>query len=195
MAALGAMMVGGNPAGKRQERDFYPTPQNVVWSLLSAERFDGPIWEPACGNGQLAMELEKGTGCRVWGTDIVPQGFGKTADFLKVKPQAGRLNANIVTNPPFNLALEFIEHGMAFRPLKMALLLKSTYFHASTRLPLFEKYPPDMIYPLTWRPDFLNLGRPTLEVSWFVWSRGFDGLTGYRPLPRFDTLEAALRAL
>lgn len=193
MAALGAMMVGGNPAGKRQDRDFYPTPVDVVWSLLSVEKFEGSIWEPACGNGQLALELEKGTGCSVFGTDIVPQGYGKKANFLELRPRP--LNANIVTNPPFNLAKQFFEQGMAFRPHKMALLLKSTYFHASTRLPLFEKYRPAMVYPLTWRPDFLGLGRPTLEVAWYVWYRGHNAYPEYRPLPRYNSLEAALRAL
>ena len=36
---------------KRPENDFYSTDPREVEKLLEKERFEGTIWEPACGNG------------------------------------------------------------------------------------------------------------------------------------------------
>jgi len=34
----------------REKHDFYPTPPEATNALLDRETFDGPIWEPACGD-------------------------------------------------------------------------------------------------------------------------------------------------
>jgi hypothetical protein len=41
-------------AENRQRDDFYPTPPEGTRALLSVERFEGPIWEPACGDGAIS---------------------------------------------------------------------------------------------------------------------------------------------
>lgn len=187
---LGAMMAGGNPAsGERQKDDFYPTPSEVTRALLAVESFTGPIWEPACGDDTMADDLRTG-GYRVVSTDLNPRGHGVKLDFLTVRP---RKVANIVTNPPFDLSVEFIEQGMAMNPDKMAFILKATYWHALTRQSLYQKYKPARIYPLTWRPDFLGLGRPTMEVQWCVWERGSIGEPAYIPLLKAEADRAKPR--
>jgi hypothetical protein len=176
---LGSAMAGGNPAsGASQPRGFYPTPADVTKALLSVEKFEGGIWEPACGNGAIS-KLLIAAGYKVVSTDIHPLGYGSPADFLKVEP---RQVANIVTNPPFDLARKFIEHAMLFKPKKLALMLKATYWHAKNRHALFERYQPARVYPLLWRPDFMELGRPTMEVQWCVWDSAHSGGTIYQPL-------------
>jgi hypothetical protein len=169
--SLGTAMAGGNPILGREDRDFYPTPAEVTRALLAVESFAGAIWEPACGDDAIVREFEA-CGHRVVATDICPLGKGKKLDFFAVPP---RKVANIVTNPPFDLAEKFIRHGLAMQPDKLCLMLKASYWHAVTRQPLYAECKPARIYPLTWRPDFMQLGRPTMEVMWCVWDATHDG--------------------
>jgi len=180
---LGSAMAGGNPADGRQERDFYPSPPEITRAIIAAETFPGPIFEPACGDGAIAKEFEA-AGYKVIASDIHPLGYGVKRDFFTVTRSLADTNISIVTNPPFDLAARFIEHGLFLRPKKLALVLKATYFHAASRRRLFEETNPAAIYPLTWRPDFLGKGRPTMDVIWVVWRRGHTGGTLYQPLKR-----------
>ena len=173
---IGAAMAGGKrgsgAARKRQHADWYPTPANVTQALLDRVQFEGAISEPCCGDGALALVMED-WGYEVIGTDLHDRGYGvghgRAFDILKMKELPA---PNIVTNPPFNIAGEIIEHLMAMKPKKMALLLKASFWHAKTRQRLFEAHPPSKIIALTWRPDFLHLKRPTMEVMWCVWEEG-----------------------
>lgn len=180
-AGLGGAMAGGN--GTRRESDFYPTPADVTEALLSVERFEGEIWEPACGDGAIVDVLES-HGHSVLGTDIRvtknKPGF-READFFRTIPH---YFPNIITNPPFSIAADFINHALKFRTQKMAFLLKATFWHAKARHALFLKRPPARLYPLLWRPDFLDRGGSTMEIMWCVWECGFVGRTQYIPLQR-----------
>lgn len=84
--------------------DFYPTPHWAVKALLEKESFAGPVWEPACGKGDIVHVLQN-HGLDVWATDIEERGFeDQVCDFLKSDFRC----ANIITNPPFNLANRFV---------------------------------------------------------------------------------------
>lgn len=176
-------MSGGNPAEARQEDDFYPTPPEPTIALLRRYNFGKRvIHECAAGDLAMASVIEQ-FGYAVVASDLVlrtaEQGVIQQ-DFLTLEKPLAPV---VITNPPFNLAAKFIEHGMGELQLDgLALLLKSTFFHASTRLPLFERFKPKVVAPLTWRPDFLGKGRPTMDVSWFIWMRGNENYPVYRPL-------------
>lgn len=203
---IGAAMAGGKRGTgedkPRQEGDWYPTPAPVTQVLMDRINFHGDISEPCCGDGSMAKVIEH-YGHTVVGTDLEDRGYGighgKKFDILQMKEL---LAPNIVTNPPFNIAAQIIDHLMGLRPEKMALLLKASFWHAKTRRPLFEKYPPSKIIALTWRPDFLDRKRPTMEVIWCVWERGANGMTTYElaskpekeiwiPKPEFNFSQAA----
>jgi len=83
---------------KRAAFEFYPTPPEAVRALLSVERFDGSIWEPACGDGAISKVLVE-AGYQVVSTDLIGRGYGQGGlNFLKsTKPLA----KNIITNPPY----------------------------------------------------------------------------------------------
>lgn len=171
---IGAAMAGGKRGGgeqrPRQKDDWYPTPDDVTCALFDRVMFDGDIYEPCCGDGSLARVAETRYGYNVVGTDLCDRGYGighgQAYDALKLD----RLLApNVVTNPPFNIAAEIIEHMWSLKPSKMAMLVKSTFWHAENRRRLFQKIPPSRIIALTWRPDFLGYKRPTMEVIWCVW--------------------------
>jgi len=180
---IGAAMAGGKRGTgaerPRQEGDWYPTPDEVTEVVLPFLDRKGDVWEPCCGDGALARVLER-HGHRVIGTDLHDRGYGighgPEHDLLK----AQRLLApNVVTNPPFNLAAPIIRHLLSLRPDTLALLLKASFWHAKSRAALFDENPPARIVALTWRPDFLNLKRPTMEVMWCIWKRGHTGATEY----------------
>jgi len=177
MSGVGAMMAGGNPDKKRgrQEDDFYPTPKEVTRALMRVipPRPNEKWWEPCCGDGSMANTLTS-FGASVLATDINPRDFGDRQDFFDVLSLPDGVTS-IITNPPFDIAEKFIRH--AWETLKveqMALVLKATYWHAASRQALFRDCTPCVIMPLTWRPDFLGLGRPTMEVMWCLWDRKSD---------------------
>ena len=168
---LGTAMAGAG--NNRVKDDFYPTPAEVTEALLNvwnpAMTYHTPlIWEPACGDGAIARVLEA-RGYHVFKSDIIERDgypLHRVQNFLSTGHVIGDC---LITNPPFTLAEQFIIHAHNIGVKRMALLLKATYFHAARRSNLFEAWRPAYIYALTWRPDFLNKGAPTMECSWFVW--------------------------
>lgn len=174
---IGARIIGGNTAFKRNASDFYPTPPETTQALLNFLQLPHGtfIWEPACGEGHMVRVMEQ-NGMDVIGTDIQ-----SGTDFLTADIPSGV--EWIITNPPFSLAEQFIlrctEHNKPF-----ALLLKSQYWHAAKRVNLFLQNPPEYVLPLTWRPDFMfkaRGGAPLMEVIWCVWEHAVSK-TIYFPL-------------
>ena len=182
---LGSSMAGGNPTIARRAGDFYPSPPEITQALLQVETFTGRIWEPCAGDGAMLKVLKRAGYTDVIASDFNPraEGIAKRSVFDVKTPVAH----NVVTNPPFQLddgrdAADIIEHLLSLRPRKLALVLKSSFWHAKGRAGLFERTMPAAIYPLLWRPDFLGLGRPTMEVMWTVWRFGNREYPIYRPL-------------
>lgn len=58
---IGSKINGGNTAYKRSDKDFYPTPPEVTKALIDFLSLPKGtvIWEPACGEGNMAKEFEK----------------------------------------------------------------------------------------------------------------------------------------
>lgn len=183
---------GSGSTWGRKDSDFYPTPPDVTVALLEFLKFSTPrrIWEPACGAGDMAWVLEQ-AGHDVVATDLNDTGYGESGkDFLDpdfdlaLPDVAFRVDA-IITNPPFAKAFEFAQTAVCRAPL-VALLFKSSYWHASTRLPFFRAHPPSCVLPLTWRPSFLEEERgksPFMDVLWTVWAPN-TLQTRYVPLAR-----------
>jgi hypothetical protein len=184
-------ILANRSAKDRNATDFYPTPPDVTVALLDFLEKKGvikrgqSILEPACGTGEMVRAMEA-RGYDVYYSDIKPAGpMADTLprDFLK---QVSTHCTWIITNPPFSSAEAFIRHAMDMgRPC--AFLLKSQFWHAKRRLPLFRRYTPSYILPLTWRPDFLNgskSGSPTMEVAWSVWVPWVLPTAQYIPLER-----------
>lgn len=179
---LGSAMAGGNPSAGRQDEDFYPTPDEVTEALCRAVKFNGSIHECCCGDGAMARVLQRHA-YAVVGTDLINRGFGIRRSIFDIKEPMAE---NIVTNPPFDIAEDIIRHCFThLKPRRMAMVLKSTYWHAKSRSVLFKEYRPAAVMPLLWRPDFLGKGRPTMEVMWCLWDtqRSFKG-TLYQPLQK-----------
>jgi len=145
----------------------------------------GPVWEP-CGRGGAICGVLAEAGFGVVATDLVadPAHGVRQQDLLLVRRA---LSPVVVTNPPFALAEAMIRHLLSDLGIRYcALVLKATFWHASTRTPLFRQLRPQRVYALNWRPDFLDGGAPTMEVVWCVWDRSCKGLG-----TQYDVLEPA----
>lgn len=163
--------------GKKENRralDFYPTPDNVTVALLEFLRLPkSTVWEPACGDYQMANVIKQ------YGHDVIATDIIHGNDFFKTTVEADA----IITNPPFSISEPFIRKAVEEVNV-VAMLLKSQYWHAAKRASLFTEWPPAWILPLTWRPDFMNGergGAPTMDVLWTVWIKGCSRCL-YRPL-------------
>ena len=192
----GANIAGGNPARGRVARDFYTTNPATVRKLIERHYYGnlhGMVFlEPCVATGNIA-EVLKEYGAEVDSIDIVDYGYPSTevADFLTWKP--GREYDGVITNPPFMLASEFLEHCLeCVKPgAEVALFLKIQFLEGRKRKGLFEKYPPKYVYVLsertpTWpenQPTDPATNKPwatTMCNAWYVWQKGFTGETRIR---------------
>lgn len=178
-----SVLIGGKSDDHdRHELDFYPTPPECTHALLQFLKLDRlmTVWEPACGDGAMSNVLMKYFDF-VYSSDIrVDAGYGAgDADFLISDRKADC----VITNPPFDISHEFIEHCHNLKLHAYAMLLKSQYWHSKSRLALFNKTKPSWVLPMTWRPNFApNRGKsPTMDMLWTVWIDG-DHTTKYHPL-------------
>jgi hypothetical protein len=194
---MNAPLKSGLPLATRQSRpqripfDFYPTPPAAVRALLSVEDFDGDIWEPACGNGQIARTLIE-AGYHVVATDLVDHGYGVSGqDFLASREPLAK---HIVTNPPygFGLADQFVRKHVLKTGGTVAMLLNVSSLCHRARTPCWRKTPPAVIYAIDsvvcW-PEHLYGPAPAgftkQRYCWAVWKPGHTGC------PRFWWLSAA----
>ena len=113
-----------NNRGQRKRSDFYETPYSITEHLFKNENFNTnlSICEPACGNGAIVKVLQK-----FWNGNITS--YDADIDFLSETRQYDY----IVTNPPFSLAMEFIEKAKRVAVNKFALLLPLSYLHGKQR--------------------------------------------------------------
>jgi hypothetical protein len=177
------LMLGVNPKTKREDNDFYATNPNALKIFLSQFRdeLNINVWECACGQGHLSKELIK-QGYNVYSTDLINRGYGEQGNFLTYSQ---KWKGDILTNPPFKLAENFIEK--AFDLLeegnKLILFLKIQFLEGQKRKNLFEKYPIKYVYVHSSRQqcsmnaDFINLKATTQFYAWYVWEKGFKGDT------------------
>ena len=177
-----ARAVDGSDRPDRFENSYF-TPPEHVFQLLDRERFDGPVWEPACGDGAISGVLAS-LGHEVVSTDIHDYGYPaqlRRLDFLKESPDFGF--HHIVTNPPYlgNVIRPWVRRCCQYRPRKVALLLQVDCLVNFTDRSVTG---PDM--RLSWMIVLPRRGAkftrvdgakfmPRWPVCWFVLERGFRG--------------------
>lgn len=182
----GGKLAGGNPKNNRVENDYYATDPLAVEMLMNVYQFnEGSFLEPCIGNGNISEVVnDRFPNSKIIGVDIVDRGYPNTIihDFLTYETDAKF--DNIITNPPYSLAKEFIEKGMGLLNIngKMAMFLKIQFLEGAKRTEMFKKYPPKYIYVFTKRMPTWNKGQPTdpngkrwattMCHAWFVWEKG-----------------------
>jgi len=184
-----AFRMGPQISPSRAAYEFYPTPPEATRALLCVETFDGPIWEPACGEGHISKVLET-QGHSVVSTDLATcWGYGDTGrDFLAEKKSLAR---HIVTNPPYGrgLADAFAKHALRLTGETggtVAMLMNITGLCHPLRHDFYVSAPPAVIYALDdctcW--PYGDPKRATTAIGkqrycWIVW-KPHDGPTTFR---------------
>lgn len=192
--------------------DDYPT---APWATRAL--FDvvpgieaGTAREPCANRGHMVRPLAERYS-RVFASDIFDYGAGfEVRDFL-FGPQPERVGWTIF-NPPFRLAVEFIEQAMRSSAYGVAALARLNFLEGGKRYTdLFKDRPPTYVLPFAERLPMLKgvLRHPNLKYwdpaakkgegawkkpstatayAWFVWTKGqraFDHDPWGRPDPRF----------
>ena len=174
--------------GERQQYDYYATDPKCATDLLSVEEFSNNIWEPACGEGHLSRQIlmlknRENPNANVYSSDIIDRGFGDVKDFLNLEIQ--QWNGDIITNPPYKYAQEFVEKSLQIIPEgnKVAMFLKLTFLEGQKRKEMFRLNPPKTLYVYSKRQmcqkngDFENFKGSAIAYCWYVWEKGFKGDT------------------
>ena len=166
----------------REEKDYYATDPIAGELLLEAEPELDNIWECACGEGHLAKVFETANKLSK-ATDIVNRGYGSIEDFLACFTPYN--NGDIVTNPPYCKAQEFVEKALELvdNGRKVCMFLKVLFLESSRRKKLFQTYPPKAIYVSSSRincaknGDFETYNSGAVAYAWYVWEKGYTGDT------------------
>ncbi len=167
---------------ERQSEDYYATEPKATEWLMKLEKFNGLILEPSCGEGHISKVLIN-YGYTVVSRDLVDRGFGDIADFLS--PDNTTWDGDIITNPPYKYAQEFVEKALQIIPdgHKVAMFLKLTFLEGKARKHLFRIWPPCRVYVSSSRlkcamnGEFEKFSSSATAYAWFVWEKGFCGDT------------------
>lgn len=197
--------------------DDFPTPPWATRALcthvlptlrLSLE--GRSVWEPAAGRGIMAAVLDE-YARRVWASDV--HGYAEQHHEISIGAFVGegldvmRLGEArvdwIITNPPFNSALEFVERALPYADIGVAMLCRSNWAEGGERFErLFSKQAPTLIAQFVERVPMLDGGHfqeiidvkgetvrarrkahrggydphasTATSYAWFVWSRSPD---------------------
>jgi hypothetical protein len=93
-------------------------------------------------------------------------------DFLNWYPN--KKYKTIITNPPYSIAQEFIEHcfKIADKDTEIIMLLRTAFLESKKRYPFWQKHPVNGLYTLSNRPSFKGKGTDATSYSWFIWNNG-----------------------
>ena len=128
---------------QRVENDYYATDPKAMELLLKKESFAKNIWEPAVGAGHLAQVLVA-HGYTVTCSDIVDRGYPNTYIFDFLNQDCELFNGDIITNPPYKYAMQFVERALQLvdSGRKVAMFLKLQFLEGKSRRKLFDSTPP-----------------------------------------------------
>ncbi|WP_394688369.1 hypothetical protein [Hoeflea sp.] len=171
----------------RDKDDWYVEPEEVSLALFQHEEFVGPVWDPACGMGRI-VEQAKNCGLKSIGSDIVPKNSyeARVHNFLEDDFDVFDFD-NVVTNPPFSKAEEFVKKAISIVPDggKVAAILPIVWLSGfSTKRDWLPVSPLRRVYPISPRPSMPpgaailageKPGNGTKDFCWLVWEKGYKG--------------------
>lgn len=170
--------------------DFFPTPPWATRAFV--ERIIGKAdilqemtcWEPAAGEGHMSEVLTEYFG-EVFASDVHDYGKGYAIGSF-VHGELGLDNMNfplpsgpdwIITNPPFNLASEFVERAWHVARVGIAMLVRTAWLESEDRYErIFSRKPPSMIAQYAERVPMIQgvwdpAARSATAYCWCVWHK------------------------
>lgn len=172
----------------KHPEDWYVEPLMVSRALFREEKFDGIIYDPACGMGNIVAEAQQITPLS-FGSDIVNRSAycSFEADFLRDENVLHGRGLNlpyfdhIVTNPPYKYAEAFVQRALDILPTggKAAFLLPLNWMCGfSKKRKWLPERRPAVVYAISPRPSMppgtvIEAGEEPeggrQDFAWFVW--------------------------
>jgi len=166
----------GTSGYERVEHDLYETPAWCTEVLLRHVVFQRKILEPAAGRGAIAKVLSKNNYEPIC-QDLMVRDYVPCEEFNFFKREYVPKSFDIITNPPYDKAEEFVRHALAITggTQKVAMLLRNEWDCAHTRTDLFTDEVFRMKIVLTRRPRWIadTDGSPRHNYAWYVWCHGW----------------------
>ena len=164
-----------------KQAECFETPEWAAKAILDVEIFTQNVVDPCCGAGVLSKAAKK-AGYGVVAFDLHDWGHHPGGiDFLEdVRGTYSVEGATVFMNPPFSLAVEFVERCFELGARKVVAFQRFAWWESQKRTDFWAKYPPNRIYVCAdrascWRidipPEERNSGTPTAH-AWFVWEKG-----------------------
>lgn len=175
---------------EREENDFYATPPCATKALIkyckenNIDIFGRTILEPACGKGHIADVLLE-EGLDIIAFDIIDRGYKYQKDKIDFFIYDDDVNYNIITNPPYKFAKEFIEHSLDIvkHDSYVCMLLKITFLEGKGRYDMFKNNPPYKVLIFSNRVNCSKQGDfekdseygGAVGYAWYIWKKGYTG--------------------
>lgn len=181
---MGSTRTGGDIVRRTSKTDNYSTPAEAVAALRERESFAATIFEPAAGEGSIARSLpghevttadiRELPGVDYPGVDL----FSERAAFITCFTKF-----DIITNPPYSIALPFAKRCLELAERKVALLLRIQFLEGIRRREWLESSPLKAIYVFSNRivmwpegtEERIKTNNGTQCFAWFVWDKEYTG--------------------
>jgi hypothetical protein len=179
---------------EREEKDYYSTPTDEVYNILSELNFDfsdKTILEPCIGGGHMAKGIEKylnanaQTAAALVGSDVQDRGFesdtwtchyGMEYDFLSDNYIFDKADV-IIMNPPYSILEPFLIRAIEIAQDKLIVLCRMQVLEGEGRYEkIFTHNPPTDIYQYVdriqcWKNGEKPEGSSAQGYCWVVWDR------------------------
>ncbi|MFW5507983.1 MAG: hypothetical protein ACOCOJ_04610 [Prevotella sp.] len=182
---------------ERGDHDYYATSPLALELFSPHYPIAHKVFEPSCGEGHLSKWLVR-HGHDVLSTDLVDRGYGFGGiDFFKVggvdmfgdyqgtkllKEWANGETFDILTNPPYNVSLNYVLHALELIPDDghVLMFLKTSWLEGKQRREqLFDVNPPRYLFQFSGRMvcapngDFDKMKKigSAVAYAWYVFNK------------------------
>ena len=180
MSSLNVLGSSNHTTDEREKYDYYATDPIAAEYLIEEVELEN-ILEPCCGEGHLSKVFID-DGITVTSTDLIDRGYGTGGiNFLE---HYTKWDGDIVTNPPYMMAQEFVQHSLDIVPdgRKVIMFLKTLFLESKGRRQFFADTPLKEVMVSSGRikcakgGDFNSMKSSAVSYSWFIWEKGYEGI-------------------
>ena len=166
---------------ERRTDDYYVEPPWIVDARIGVETFGALVYDPSCGAGNIPKRF-LAHGIDAVGSDIRDRGYGDTGiDWIQSINVYGA--TDIVSNPPYGIAQEWIEHSLTQVAGKVAIITRLAFLESTKRKTWFRETGLTRVWVSSKRVSMppgesgIEAKGGAIAYAWYVWEVGYKGLT------------------